>query len=139
MSRTLSPSPSNPRATPTRRLRQFLALDAVVTAANGLAYVVAAGPLESLLGPPADLLRPIGAFLIAFGVGVALVAAQAHPSPAATLTIIGANVLWVAVSLLTLALGSLSPTLIGGLWIAAQAVVVSGFAAAQNWALRRLP
>lgn len=99
--------------------------------------MVLAGQLEALLGLPADLLRPLGAFLIAFGVGVAIVAIRANPSPAATLTIIVANALWAAGSLLALVLGTLSPSLVGGLWVAAQAVVTGGFAAAQNWALRR--
>lgn len=58
------------------RLRQLLVLDAAVTGVNGLAYVLAAAPLESLLGVSADLLRPIGAFLVAYGVAVAIVAVR---------------------------------------------------------------
>jgi len=122
-----------------RRLRQVLALDAVVTGVNGLAYVLLASPLESLLGVPTDVLRPIGAFLIAFGGGVAVVAARPDPSRVATLTIIGSNATWAAASLLTLALESLSRTLVGGIWIVAQALVVTGFAVAQRWTLRQLP
>jgi len=125
-------------ATPTQQLRQFLALDAVVTGGNGLGYVFLAEPLESLLGVSGDLLRPVGAFLVVYGIAVAVVAGRANVSRAATQAIIAANSLWAAVSLLALALGVLSLTLFGGLWIAAQAVVVGGFAAAQNWALCRL-
>jgi hypothetical protein len=125
-------------ATPTQQLRQFLALDAVVTGGNGLGYVFLAEPLESLLGVSGDLLRPVGAFLVVYGIAVAVVAGRANVSRAATQAIIAANSLWAAVSLLALALGVLSLTLFGGLWIAAQAVVGGGFAAAQNWALCRL-
>lgn len=130
---------SNPAmaALPVRRLRQFLALDAAVTAVNGLAYLSIAGPLETLLGVPADLLLPIGAFLVAYGVAVGVVAGQDHPSRTPTRVIIGANLIWAATSLGVLASGVLSPTLLGGLWIGAQAVVVGGFAATQNWALTR--
>jgi len=125
-------------ATPTQQLRQFLALDAVVTGGNGLGYVFLAEPLESLLGVSGDLLRPVGAFLVVYGIAVAVVAGRANVSRAPTQAIIAANSLWAAVSLLALALGVLSLTLFGGLWIAAQAVVGGGFAAAQNWALCRL-
>lgn len=127
----LSPAP------PIRRLRQLLALDAVVTGVNGLVYVLAADPLETLLGVPTDLLRLVGAFLIAYSIAVAVVAGRATPSRAATRTIIVANLAWAAASLIVLATGALSPTLLGGLWIAAQAAVVGGFAAAQSWASRR--
>ncbi|MDQ3735709.1 MAG: hypothetical protein M3400_17230 [Actinomycetota bacterium] len=130
---TLAPT-SAPSAV--RRLRQFLDLDAVVTGVNGLAYVLLAGPLETLLGAPADLLRLIGAFLIAYGIAVGIAARRATPARAAARTIIVANLVWVAASLSVLAVGALSPTLIGSLWIAAQALVVAGFAAAQGWALR---
>ena len=139
MSRTATTTISAPhRAAPARRLRQFLALDAVVTGVNGLAYLLLSGPLKSLLGVQADWLGPLGVFLVAYAVGVGLVAGQRKPSQVATRTIIVANLAWAAASLLVLAIGSLSPTLIGGLWVAAQAVVVGGFAAAQNWALRRI-
>ncbi len=78
-------------------------------------------------------------FLLADGVAVGTAAARVHPPRAASLAIRAANVAWAAASLGALLTGALSPTLIGGLWIGAQAVVVGGFAAAQNWALRRLP
>lgn len=126
-------------AIPARRLRQVLALDALVTSGNGLAYLLAAGPLATFLGLSKDLLVPIGVFLLAYGVAVGTAAARVHPPRAASLAIIAANVAWAVASVAALLTGALSPTLIGGLWIAAQAVVVGGFAAAKNWALRRLP
>jgi len=138
MSRTATTTISAPdRAAPARRLRQFLALDAVVTGSNGLGYLLLAGPLESLLGVSADLLRPIGAFLLAFGVLLAVVALRSNISRVATVSIIAGNALWTIVSLLALVTGSLTPTVLGGIWVATQAVVVAGFATAQAWALRR--
>ena len=124
-------------ALPVRRLRQFLALDAAVTAVNGLAYLSIAGPLETLLGVPQDLLQPIGAFLIAYGIAVGVVAGKKPPHRMPTRMIIGANLIWAAMSLVLLASGALSATLLGALWIGAQAVVVGGFAGAQNWAFGR--
>ncbi|MGI8653299.1 MAG: hypothetical protein ACR2I7_10945 [Geodermatophilaceae bacterium] len=125
-------------ATPTQQLRQFLTLDAVVTGGNGLGYVLSGGAVGVAARRIGGLLRPVGAFLVVYGIAVAVVAGRANVSRAATQAIIAANGLWAAVSLLALALGVLSLTLFGGLWIAAQAVVVGGFAAAQNWALCRL-
>lgn len=139
MSTILPTRPFTPAGAPSvRRLRQFLAIDAVVTGLNGLAYLFVARQLETLLAVPADLLRPIGAFLIAYSIAVAVVAGRASPSRAATRTIVVANLAWAAASLIVLATGALSPTLLGGLWVAAQALVVGSFAAAQNWALRRV-
>lgn len=137
MTRTLPSTLAVDATKPARVLRQLLVLDAAVTGVNGLAYLAAAGPLASLLGVPAELLRPIGVFLIGYGVAVAIVAARTNPSRGGALTIIVANLLWAATSLLVVSIGALSATVIGSLWIAAQAVVVGAFAAAQGWALRR--
>src|SRR5215217_7675811 len=48
-------------------LRLALRLDAVVTAANGAAYLLAAPLLGDLLGLPAGWLRGVGVFLLLFG------------------------------------------------------------------------
>jgi hypothetical protein len=118
-------------------LRLALKLDAVVTGVNGAAYLVAAGPLEDLLGVSPDLLRPLGAFLVLFAGAVWLVATRPQPPRAAVSAIVEANAAWAVGSLVFLALGASSPTVVGGVWIALQAVVVAGFAALQLAALRR--
>ncbi|MFV2120002.1 hypothetical protein ACE14D_16800, partial [Streptomyces sp. Act-28] len=61
---------------PRTMLRRFLALDAVVTGANGLAYVAASGPLGRLLGVDATLLLALGAFLVAYAAAVGAVASR---------------------------------------------------------------
>ncbi len=110
-------------------LRLALRLDAVVTAANGAAYLLAAPLLADLLGLPAGWLRGIGVFLLLFGVGVWTVAAR--PAPPAVGTVVAANVLWAAGSLVVAAVGVGSPTVVGTVWIGLQAVVVAAFAALQ--------
>ena len=60
-----------------------LRLDAVVTAANGAAYLLAAGPLADLLGLDATLLRVVGAGLLAFAAVVWLVARPGACPPGA--------------------------------------------------------
>lgn len=47
-------------------IRVALKLDAVVTGANGAAYLAAAGVLDGPLGLPEGFLRATGAFLIVF-------------------------------------------------------------------------
>ena len=65
-----------------------LKLDAVVTAANGAAYLVAAGPLGELLGLDPALLRVVGGGLLAFAAVVWLVASAQRMSRPAPATIV---------------------------------------------------
>lgn len=64
---------------PQTMLRRFLALDAVVTTVNGLAYAAASGPLGRLLGVDSDLLLELGVFLVLFGAGVGYLASAMRP------------------------------------------------------------
>ena len=112
-------------------LRLALKLDAAVTGANGAAYVVAAGPLEDLLGLDAALLRGIGVFLLAFAAAVYVAATRPTIPPAAVIAIVVANALWAIDSVVAAAAQWGSPTTAGTVWIALQAVVVAGFACLQ--------
>ena len=87
-------------------LRTALKLDAIVTGANGAAYLVAAGPLEDLLGLSPALLRGTGAFLLLFSAAVWTVASRPQVSPSAALAVIALNVLWAADSIAFLATAS---------------------------------
>ncbi|OII64664.1 MULTISPECIES: hypothetical protein [unclassified Streptomyces] len=118
---------------PRTMLRRFLALDAAVTGANGLAYAVASAPLSRLLGVDATLLSALGVLLVLYSTAVGLVAAR--PSATAVKLIVDANALWAALSVVALA-AWLEPTTAGTLWIPAQAVTVAAFAALQWSALR---
>ena len=116
-------------------LRLALRLDAVVTAANGAAYLLAAPLITDLLGLPMGWLRGIGAFLLLFGAGVWAVAAR--PTPPAVVPVVAANALWAAGSLAVAAAGTDGPTTLGTVWVVLQALVVAGFAALQVAGLRR--
>lgn len=119
-------------------LRLALGADAAVTGANGVAYLAGAGLLDGPLGVEASTLRAIGAFLIVFAGGVALAASAARPSASAVAAIVTGNAAWVVASFTVLVTGALEPghTTGGGIWIALQAFVVGGFAAAQALAYR---
>jgi len=112
-------------------LRLALKLDAVVTAANGVAYLTAAEPIGDLLGLAPSLLRPVGAFLLLFAAAVWLVATRPAIAQGAVTTVIAANVLWAGGSVVFAILGASSPTTAGTVWIVLQGLVVGLLAALQ--------
>jgi len=116
-------------------LRRFLALDAVVTGANGLAYLAASGPLGRFLGADSGLLLGLGVFLTAYAAAVGLLAARARPAALPVRAVIEANLAWAALSFVALGLW-LSPTTAGAVWTVLQALTVAGFALLQHAALR---
>ncbi|MFE5887831.1 hypothetical protein [Streptomyces sp. NPDC056468] len=116
-------------------LRRFLALDAVVTGANGLGYLVASGPLGRLLGVDSTLLLALGAFLTVYAAAVGLLASRARPAALPVRAVIEANLAWSVLSLAALALW-LSPSTAGGVWTVLQALTVAGFAVLQHMALK---
>lgn len=116
-------------------LRRFLALDAVVTGANGLAYLVASGPLGRLLGIDSALLLALGAFLAVYAAAVGLLASCVRPAAFPVRAVIEANLAWSVLSCVALAMW-LSPTTAGAVWTVLQALTVAGFAALQYVALK---
>jgi hypothetical protein len=120
---------------PAPLLRLALRLDAVVTGLNGAAYLLAASPLADLLGLPAGWLRGTGVFLLAYAAAVWLVGTR--PTPTAVRTVVAANALWAAGSVLVVLAGLGSPTTVGAVWLVLQALVVAAFAVLQAAGLRR--
>ncbi|MDQ0752558.1 hypothetical protein QF034_006789 [Streptomyces africanus] len=116
-------------------LRRFLALDAVVTGANALAYLAFSGPLGRFLGVDSTLLLALGAFLTVYAAGVGLLASRRQPPVFGVRAVVEANLAWTAVSLAALALW-LTPSTAGAVWTVLQALVVAGFAALQHTALK---
>ncbi|MFB4291838.1 hypothetical protein ACBI99_29600 [Nonomuraea sp. ATR24] len=119
-------------------LRLVLALDAVVTGANGLVYLAGAGLVSDLLGPDAGLLRGIGAFLLVYGAAVGLLAARGTVSQAGVKAVIGLNIAWTLGSVAAVITGMMEFTTIGAVWAIAQALVVGVFAELQIMGLRKL-
>ena len=117
-------------------VRTALRLDAVVTGANGAAYLAAAPLLTDLLGVPSGALRGLSAALLVFSAGVWLVAARPRVSGAATEVVVGANLLWAAASVAAVVTDRFPLTTAGTAWVLLQAAVVAGFAALQLAALR---
>jgi hypothetical protein len=122
-------------AEPAAMLRRFLALDAVVTGGNAVAYLALSGPLGRFLGAGSGTLLALGAFLAVYAAAVALLAARRHPPALGVRAVVEANLAWAAVSIAALALW-LEPTTAGAVWTVLQALVVAGFALLQHRALK---
>ncbi|MFJ3905372.1 hypothetical protein [Streptomyces sp. NPDC090025] len=120
---------------PRSMVRRFLGLDALVTGANGVAYLVAAGPLGELFGVDRGLLSELGIVLVAYAAGVAWLAGRAEPAAGGVKAVVDINLVWTAASLVAL-VAWLEPTTVGAVWTVAQAGTVAGFAALQWGALR---
>lgn len=118
-------------------LRAALQLDAVVTGANGAAYVAAAGPLGDLLGLGETLLRAAGAFLLVYAALVWIVGSRRDIPRGPVYAIVVANAIWAVDSLVMAIAGWGGPTTVGTVWIVAQAIVVAAFAELQVAGLRQ--
>jgi hypothetical protein len=125
------------RSHPLTRLRQVLALDAVVTAVNGLVYLAVSAPVARLLGVPSSLLIIAGGFLIGYGSAVGYLASRSEPAPNAVRAVVVMNSGWVIASVTALLASWIEPSTAGLVWIPLQAAVVAGLAAAQVVFLRR--
>jgi hypothetical protein len=128
MSHSFKPSPL---------LRLALIGDAIASGVTGLLLAGGTGLLTWPLGLPEQLMRYAGLFLLPYAAVVAYVGTRAMVSKPAVWAIIAANVIWVVKSFLLLASGWISPTGLGVLFVAAQALVVSAFVGAQFTGLRR--
>lgn len=122
---------------PVSLLRTALKLDAVVTGANGLAYLAGIALLDSLLGPSPMILLAIGAFLTVFAIDVWWVGTRPTVSHRLVRGIVAVNAAWAIGSVLVALTGSLGLTVVGTVWAVLQALVVAGFAALQAIGLRR--
>ena len=115
--------------------RPFLLVDAVMTAANGLAYAVAGGWLAEWFGAPETLIRSLGAFLLLVGAAVAVLGFRRPVPRRGVAALATLNIVWVLASLDYAVMGDL--TTLGVVWTVLQAVVVGVFAAGQVWLARR--
>jgi hypothetical protein len=118
-------------------LRFALTLDGVATGANGVLYLAGAPLLDGWLGLPTEMLMIVGAFLIAYAALVLRLATRPAMPRVAVIAVIAANLLWVVDSLIALALDWFTPTTVGQVLIAVQAILVAGLAALQYVGLKQ--
>jgi len=118
-------------------LRLALVADAAVSGFTGLAMILGAGIVDGLLGLPASLLHYAGLSLIPFAAVVGLIATREQLSRPAVWAVIAYNALWAVDSIVLLAGGWFTPTLLGYAFTVAQAVVVAAFAELQYVGMRK--
>ncbi|GGN63328.1 hypothetical protein GCM10010112_22490 [Actinoplanes lobatus] len=128
--------PATARVNSNALLRWTLRADALVTGANGVAYLALAGVLTDVLGYPVSVQHAVGAFLAVFAIVVGVIATRPVLSRAAVRAVIAVNVAWVLLSIVVLGTGAVEATTLGRVWMAAQAAVVAALAAIQGYALR---
>jgi hypothetical protein len=118
-------------------LRAALGIDAAASGTMGVALSAAPGLLANLFNLPHAMLVHVGAFLIVYGVFVALLAMLQRPPASLVWLIIVGNAGWVIASLVLLASGSVAPSLLGYAFVIVQAIAVGVFAELQFIGVRR--
>jgi hypothetical protein len=119
-------------------LRRALLLDAGASGTMGLILAIAATSLQPVLGLPVLLMRTVGLFLIPFAALLAWIATRRVVSAGLVRVVVIGNALWVVASLLLLVIGAVSPTLLGTLFVLAQALAVTVFVYLERRALGTL-
>jgi hypothetical protein len=118
-------------------LRRVLLVDAVSSAAMGLALLLGADMLAGMLQLPARLLSEAGLVLLPFAAFVGFVASRAAPGRGAVWAVIALNVLWVIDSVVLLVTGWVAPNALGHAFVIAQAAFVAVLADLEYLGLRR--
>lgn len=134
---TVTRTPAVARVRETPLLRWTLELDGLANVLIGLVYVLAAGWVGEELGLPAQLLYPVGAFML---VGGALVVAMSmrHSVPVLWVgALIVVNLVWAVDSVVVAATGWFDPTTAGTVWILLQAAAVALLGVLEWAGLRR--
>jgi hypothetical protein len=118
-------------------LRRALQADALASGAMGLLLALAAGPLEELLGLPRALLVGAGIGLLPFALALGWLANRESVRRGWIWAVLAINAVWVIDSLSLLAGGWVEPTLLGKVFVIAQAVAVGALAELEFFGLRR--
>lgn len=138
MTATSPTVPTTARTDGGRLLRAALRVDAVASGGLGVLGLAAAPLLAEVAGPPAALLRGLGAFLVVFAAGLVLLAARPRPPRGAVRAVVVGNGLWAVGSVLAAVVGGSGLTGFGVAGVLAQAAAVAAFAAVQHVGLHRL-
>lgn len=118
-------------------LRRVLMLDAIASGATGLLLLLGAGLLTPWLGLDVTLMQVAGAILLPYAAAVAYLGTRPEIARKAVWAVVAINALWVVDSIILLIGGWAEPTLLGILFVAAQAGVVGLFAELQVIGLKR--
>lgn len=122
--------------TVTPYLRSVLLLDGIVSGAAGLVMAAGATLLGPLLALPEHLLFWAGIVLLPWCAALVFLARRQSLPRLALLDVVTINGLWVIASFGIMVMGLVQPTLLGVLFVSAQALTVAMFLVLQVGALR---
>jgi hypothetical protein len=122
---------------PSSFLRRALLADAVFSGVAALALTFGAGAFATLLNLPQVLLLESGLFLIAYAAFVGWLGSRPSMLKALVWIVIIGNTAWTLGSIVLLFSGSVSPNLLGQVFIVAQAIATGVFAELQYIGLRK--
>jgi hypothetical protein len=122
---------------PSLFLRRAIQADAVVSGAMAILLTLGAGALAPILNLPEALFRETGIFLIAYAALVGWLGTRMTLPKAMVWLIVVGNAVWTLASVALLFSGTVTPNLLGELFVAMQAIAVGAFAELQYIGLRR--
>jgi len=118
-------------------VRAALLIDAVASGLTAALLIAGADLLRDWLGLPVVLMREAGLMLAVYVALVVVAATRPLISARAVWAVIVTNVLWAVASFAVLETGMVTPTTLGTVFIAGQALAVLALGALQYAALKR--
>jgi hypothetical protein len=118
-------------------LRRALLADCLFSGAGALAMAPGASMLAARLDLPETLLLETGLFLFAYAALVGWLGTRASVPKLLVAIVIAGNAAWTVTSIALLFSGSVSPNLLGELFVVAQAIATGVLAELQYMGLRR--
>lgn len=122
---------------PSLFLRRALQVDAIFSGASALLLTFGAEVLAHLLHLPEVFLRETGLVLVVYAAAVGFLGTRSMMSKIAVWAAIAVNAVWAIDSIILLASGWVSPSLLGQVFVVMQAIVVGVFAELQFIGLRK--
>ena len=118
-------------------LRRALLADCLFSGAGALVMAPGASMLAARLDLPETLLLETGLFLFAYAALVGWLGSRASVPELVVAIVIAGNAAWTLASIALLFSGSVSPNLLGELFVVAQAIATGVLAELQYMGLRR--
>ena len=122
---------------PSLFLRRAIQADAVFSGASAVLLTLGAGVLAPLLNLPEALLSETGLFLIAYTALVGWLGTRQAMPKALVVMVIAGNAAWAVASIALLFSGTVTPNLLGEVFVVIQAIVVGALGELQYVGWRR--
>ena len=122
---------------PSLLLRRALQADAIFSGTGAVLLTLGAGEFAPLLNLPEALLREAGLFLIAYAAFVGWLGTRAVFPKILVVAVVAGNAAWTISSIALIFSGAVTPSLLGEIALAMQAIAVGVLAELQFLGLRR--